>query len=117
MVTINEEEALHAGKTPFPLWDFSMYNDFTTEAVPAMADTQSIMHWWLESAHFKKELGDLILDMIFNYHRSGRSMPDDFGVLLNIENIDSHLQKIRIDRQQYRNSHPGDIAEIERLFK
>lgn len=117
LVIINEEEACHFGKPPFPLWDFSIYNELTTESLPPLGDMESTMHWWWDSDHYKKELGDLMLDRIFNYHGLGRIVPDDFGVLLNSENIDSNLQKIRVDRQQYRDTHPEDVAEIENLFK
>jgi hypothetical protein len=117
LVTINEEEALQYDKTPFPLWDFSDDNELTTEAVPAVDDTQTIMHWFKDTRHYKKELGDLVLDRIFGYSAPGRQVPDDFGVLLNSGNIDSILQKIRSDRQKYQNTHPGDVAEIQALFK
>ena len=82
-----------------------------------MGDMETEMHWYRDSSHYKKELGDLMLDRIFNYHGSNRVVSDDFGVLLNSENIDSHLQKIRSDRQHYHDTHPEDIAEIENLFK
>jgi hypothetical protein len=38
-------------------------------------------------------------------------------VLLNSGNIDSVLEKIRSDRQHYRDTHPADVAEIQALFK
>ena len=117
LVSINEEEARNYGKQPFPLWDFSDDNDFTTEAVPAVNDTQTVMRWFMDTRHYKKELGDLVLDRIFGYSAPGRQAPDDFGVLLNSGNIDSVLQKIRSDRQHYQDTHPADVAEIQALFK
>ena len=117
LVTINEEEAHHFSKTPFPLWDFSTYNEFTTEDVPPLGNTEAMMHWYWDGPHYRKELGDLMLDRIFNYHVSGRVEVDNLALLLNSENINDNLEKIRIDREQYRNTHPEDIAEIEGLFK
>jgi hypothetical protein len=117
LVTINEEEARNYGKEPFSLWDFSGYNEFTTEAVPQAGDTQTMMRWFIDPRHYSKELGDMILDRIFDYIDPGRLTPDYFGVLLNSENIDSVLEKIRTDRENYRNTHPEDVAEIEALFK
>jgi hypothetical protein len=115
LVEINEEEALRAGESSFPLWDFSVYNQFTTEPIPKTGDTETAMQWYWDSSHYKKELGDIMLDKIFHYHESGRIVPDNFGILLTSENIDDHLQKIRADRQHYRDTHPDDIAEIEEL--
>jgi hypothetical protein len=40
MVQINEQQANKYGKTPFPLWDFSGYNTFTTEEVPPLDNIQ-----------------------------------------------------------------------------
>ncbi|MFC1932391.1 hypothetical protein ACFLXU_02005 [Chloroflexota bacterium] len=51
------------------------------------------MQWYWDSSHYKKELGDLMLDKIFNYHESGRIVPDNFGVLITSDNIERHLEK------------------------
>ena len=89
---------------------------FTTEAVPAPGDTETMMRWYLDSSHYKKGLADLMLDRLFGYAAPERVVPDSFGVLVNSENIDGHLQKIRADRQNYRDTHPDDIAEIEKVY-
>ncbi|MBN1161078.1 MAG: hypothetical protein JXA17_03930 [Dehalococcoidales bacterium] len=117
LVAINEEEARNYGSEPFPLWDFSGYNEFTIEAVPVAGDTETMMHWWIDPRHYNKELGDFILDRIFGYYGPSHTMRTDFGVLLNSANIDSVLQKIREDRQYYRDTHPEDVAEIDALFE
>ncbi len=51
------------------------------------------MQWYWESSHFKKEVGDLVLDKLFDYQALGRVIPDDFGILINRNNIEAHLQK------------------------
>lgn len=117
LVNINEEEARILDKEPFPIWDFSGYNEFTTEALPAEGDTQTMMRWFIDPRHYKKELGDLILDRVFGYHDPERFVPDNFGVLLSSANINSVLEEIRSGRQHYRDTHPEDVAEIEALFK
>ena len=84
---INEQEAARSGESPYPLWDFSGYNSLTTEDVPPDGDSETQMKWYWESSHYKKELGDLVLDRIFDYHHPERIVPDDFGVLLTPKNI------------------------------
>ncbi|MBI3796729.1 MAG: hypothetical protein HY268_07150 [Deltaproteobacteria bacterium] len=74
------EAAQHPGEQPIPLWDFSGYNTLTTEDVPSAAEKGKPMQWYWESSHFKKELGDLVLDRLFDYHEPGREVPEDFGV-------------------------------------
>ena len=111
LVRINEEEATIAGKPPFPLWDFSVYCDFTTDPIPAPDDYTTEMKWYWDSSHYRKVLGDLLLDRVF-----GKTTLD-FGVLLTSDNIIEHLHSIRVDQQKYRSSHPVNIAEIEELAK
>lgn len=113
LVIMNEDEAKRAGVSAFPLWDFSGYNTITMETVPAYGDTKTIMRWYFESSHYTTATGDLILDRIFNFKSPVRTIPNDFGILLTSSNVDSHLANIRISREQYRFTHPLDIAEIE----
>ena len=104
LVTINKQQAKKYGKQPFPLWDFSGYNHYTTENITAK------MKWHWESSHYKSELGNIILNSVFE-----RKIADDFGVLINTKNIDKHLAEIRIKQQQYRKYHPIDAAEVLKL--
>jgi hypothetical protein len=97
MVRINAEQANKYGKTPFPLWDFSGYNSFTTEEVPPLGDIKTEMKWYWEASHYKKTLGDLALDRIFGEH----IIANDFGKLLESKNIEQQLAKIRTEQQQY----------------
>jgi hypothetical protein len=94
LVRINEEEAALAGRPPFPLWDFSYPNTITEEPIPPINDV-SPMRWHWEPIHYRKEAGDLILDRIFDYHSSTRSLPEDVGVSLTSTNIDDHLERSR----------------------
>lgn len=117
LVNMNEEEAQRTGQLPFPLWDFSGYHSISTETVPALGDTTTMMRWYFDSSHYTPAAGDLVLDRIFNYHAPDRTVPDDFGVLLTSQNIDTHLARIRTDREHYRLAHPEDVAEIETLAR
>jgi hypothetical protein len=65
---------------------------FTTESVPISGDNTTMLWYW-ESSHYKKDLGDLVLDRIFDYSDIGRRVSDDFGVRLTSENISSHFAK------------------------
>jgi hypothetical protein len=90
LVRINEEEASKAGRRPFPLWDFSTANAITTEPIPETGD-RSPMHWFWEGSHYRKETGDLILDLVLDYNDPTRAVPADFGARLTAANIDAHL--------------------------
>lgn len=115
LVQMNEEEAQRTGQSPFPLWDFSGYHSISTETVPTLGNTKTFMHWYFESSHYTPAAGDLVLDRIFNFKSRERSVADDFGVLLNSGNIDTHLSNIRLARVHYRQTHPEDVTEIESM--
>jgi hypothetical protein len=117
LTQINENVAKQQNKSPFALWDFSGYSLLTTEEVPPKGDTTTRMKYYYESSHYKKELGDILLDRIFDSNSSGGQDYPDFGVKLTSQNIDSHLAKLRAEREKWRSSHPVDVAEIEALKK
>jgi len=92
LVRINEEEAVRAGRSPLPLWDFSDPNTITREAIP-MAGDPTPTRWFWEYSHYRKATGDLILDRIFGYTDPSRALPADFGVRLTAANIDTHIAR------------------------
>lgn len=116
LVRINEEEALTSGRKSFPVWDFSGYNSYTMEKVPQLGDNTTQMDWYVESSHYNKDLGDLVLSEVLN---DAEENSDNvyIGVKLTMDNIDRHMAKLRNDRIKYRKSNPEDIVEIEIIAK
>lgn len=118
LVSILAADAVqHPREQPIRLWDFTGYTTLTTEDVPSAAEKGKSMRWYWESSHFKKELGDLVLDRLFNYHDSRRSVPEDFGVPITAENIETHLAWLREQQKRYSETHPQEVAEVEYLAK
>jgi hypothetical protein len=86
VVAIAERNTERGGKVE--VWDFSGVAPETLEAIPVKGDRQThLTHYW-EAGHFKKELGDLVIDRLLG-ERS------DFGIKLNSGNIDSWLAEDR----------------------
>jgi len=117
IVRLNEEIAQERRRPPFPLWDFSGFNTYTMEALPVLGDKETMMRWFWESSHYRKELGDLVLDRVLNYSDPNRPIANDFGVLLTSENVEKHLASIREAHQRYRQSHREEVKEIDDLVK
>ena len=117
LVEINEEEARKANSLSFPVWDFSGYNTITTEPVPPLGDITTEMKYYYESSHFKEELGDIVFSKIYNYQNSKTAIPDDFGVRINLKNLESHLKQIRKSQKIYQQTYPNDVKEIEDLLQ
>jgi tetratricopeptide (TPR) repeat protein len=106
-------EAAAAGKPQFPLWDFSGFNSVTTEAVPPAGDTTTVMKGFWHESHYKKEVGDLMIDRMFNYSDPARAVPPDFGKLLTPSRIDRWLAETRAQMRAYMASQPTEAALVE----
>jgi hypothetical protein len=61
-------------------WDFSGFNTVTTNN-----------YYYYETSHYRPIAGDLIICRMFNC--SNLKVPDDFGVFVNKENINTHIKK------------------------
>jgi hypothetical protein len=59
------------------------------------------MRWHWEPGHFKKELGDLVLDRILDVPAPADTPVEDFGIKLTPANIESHLAGVRSHRDRY----------------
>ncbi|TAF02480.1 MAG: hypothetical protein EAZ77_18810, partial [Nostocales cyanobacterium] len=92
-----------------PVWDFSGYNTITTEQI------NDVMENYPDSSHYTKPAGDLLLNRILGYQE--KEVPADFGVLVNKENIESHLAKIRLDREEWVKKRKDDLKLVESLEK
>jgi hypothetical protein len=77
-------------KASVRIWDFSGYNSITTEHLPVEDDPQIQMGGYIEVAHYKKAVGDLILNRIFESSNDQKRLIYDFGYPLDFRNIDTH---------------------------
>jgi hypothetical protein len=90
-----------------PVWDFSGYNSITTEPIG-----EEMENYW-DSSHYRKEVGDLILDRLFK--REDAVVPEDFGTLVTPDNIESHLKEIRADREAWAKQNPDAVQFVETI--
>lgn len=94
VVLFVEKIADEQNKKPYRVIDFSVYHELTDEKVPTDPKEKMKYHW--EASHYKKELGDIVLDRLL-----GISSYKDFGVELNSQNIDNHIENLRDDRVKF----------------
>ncbi|WP_413175096.1 hypothetical protein [Anabaena azotica] len=90
-----------------PVWDFSGYNTITNEPI------NDVMENYADNSHYVKPVGDLLLNRILSYQEN--EVPADFGVLVTKENIESHLGKIRSDREEWVKTRPNELDLVESL--
>ena len=58
------------------------------------------MWGYLDPLHYKKEVGDLVLEKLFSEEGEALS-PEDFGVRISPDQIHDHLMQIRAGRDNY----------------
>ncbi len=104
-------------KPTIQLWDFSGYNTITTENYPSKNNPKEPMQGFMEPAHYKKQVGDMILDRIFDHQNANQEVPEDFGIQLKNENLEDRLAKIREDRIRYQKTHRKEIEKIGLIGK
>lgn len=90
IVRINGQEAVFAERQPFAVHDFTGYYPYTT-----VNPTKARMEYHFEASHFTPKLSGKVLDVIMN---SEAEQPR-FGIVLDSENIEQHLQVLRAQKE------------------
>jgi hypothetical protein len=75
------------------LWDFLDYSSFTTEPVPPPADRLTATRWFWEPNHFKKQLGEVMIDRMLGDDGPG------FGAILTPGSVAGRNRDVRAQRQ------------------
>jgi hypothetical protein len=82
--------------TTIALWDFLEYVSYTTEVVPPPGDRTTMLRWFWEPVHFRKTLGDVMLQRIFE------GTPDGFGVRLTPSIVAARNKQVRAQRDAWK---------------
>lgn len=94
-----------------PVWDFSGYSPYTTEAVPPAGNHTQQLRWFYEPVHFQPALGDLMIARI-----EGEAPGSGFGVELTPENLPAHIADFHKAQAAWEATHKGDIARIAAII-
>ena len=87
----------------FPLLDYSGYTPYTVEKVPQKKDIY--MNWYDDSAHYRSDLGDLILS------NSAHGAP------LVTKRMPIYQARENLAHQAYKKQNPTDVYYIQKLAK
>ena len=96
------------------LWDFSGFNELSNEQPPALADKQTVLAWFWEPAHYRRQYGDMMLSQMLalSCHSSPKSAK---GVLLDKEGVDALLEDFDAQMLLYFDNYPEAVMRIEAL--
>ena len=118
LVRIISEEKKKAGPAAsVRIFDFSGFNEFTTEPVPTPDSNGGSpeMRWYIDSSHYNKALGNKILERVIGLQSNETTAAKPFGVLLREDNIDAHLRDVRAKKKRWYATYPEDVMEIRAI--
>ena len=102
-------DARRRGGCNIRLFDFSGFNNITSEEIPQATGKDTMQNYW-EQSHYRSEVGLRILDELFE---AGKKAEDDiFGFELRSDTIEQHLLNFRNSRRQYITNHPKETFNI-----
>jgi hypothetical protein len=111
----NQSVARRHDSAPFPLWYFATLNSVTTDPLAdAGAGRSDESPYWYEPSHYRKNVGDWILDRVLETSPVQDGPPADFGVLLTAQNIDTVLRQRARDYADWVRQHPAVVAQVDR---
>lgn len=115
LVSVNSKVSELKGSSLFNIWDFSGYSVYNTLPIPSLEESEHPFKWYWESSHYKKELGDLVLNKVLNLDQLSLVNPNIFGVKITMENIDIHIDQTRKDKAKWESDFQTYVMEIEKI--
>tara|TARA_R110000744_G_scaffold160050_10_gene276292 strand:+ start:837 stop:1961 length:1125 start_codon:yes stop_codon:yes gene_type:complete len=112
LVNTNLAVAERLNTKPFPIFDFNLINQYTSEKFDLVGNSEP-KYWW-ESSHYKKALGDKLIDWI-NGAKDTRD--SSIGVALTPENIDQHIETQTSRLLQWQKARPEVMNELCNVIK
>ncbi len=106
------EASRHPDQKPIPLYDFYGYSSVTTEPLPPEGSHEEMANYW-DTSHFKEQIGDMILNRLFETDDPQHPCPKDFGMLLTKDNVEANIARMHLDHQRYIKQYPEELAEIK----
>ena len=97
------------------VWDFSGFTPYHCEAVPPSNDRETQLKWYWEGGHFKKELGDVVLNQLFAPDAATQATLPQVGRVITPDSLAAKVQQDQIDEARCRQDLPGLLAEVERI--
>jgi len=104
---VERRNRAHPDRGPARLLDFAGFSPYACEPVPR--DPSGSMRWYWDPTHFKKELGDVLLERMFG----GAPADGDFGAPLRPDSVDALLARQNDERIRYAAAHGEDVRLLD----
>jgi hypothetical protein len=98
------------------LFDFSGFGPYNCEHVPQPGEADATTTWYWEGGHFKKQLGDIVLDRILAAPASALQQAS-FGFVLDAASESADAARIATERRACVAAQPATFASARRLME
>lgn len=103
-----------AGEYAVPLWDFNTFDQYSTETPPPLNEKHNELRWFWEPAHYRHELGDLMLASMLDRQCGNGRWVGKFGVDVTGVRLQHHLNELRSEMHEFIDEHPEVIKRLEK---
>jgi hypothetical protein len=103
-----------AGRNNVTLWDFTDFDRYSSEDIDLLPARGKGLQWFWEPAHYRKELGDIMLANIFRSNCAGDA--PRYGTVLTAATLEAHDAELRRRRDAYMQDHPRVLARLRALL-
>jgi hypothetical protein len=101
-----------AAEYTVPLWDFNTIDRHSTEHPPSLGDKRSELQWFWEPAHYRHELGDLMLAAMLDRQCGKSRETGKFGVKLAPLSLQPHLERLKLEMHRFILDNPHVIERL-----
>lgn len=111
---------LSHGDLRISLIDYSGYSPTQCESIPAKGDLESSPRGYWEAGHFKKELGDTVLEQALSLSAGTRPPADTepgFGMRLDETSLALNRQRIAQERSACAGAYPQLFADVRTIVQ
>lgn len=91
------------------VFDFSGFNNVTTEAAPQVSGAATMRNYW-EASHYREHVGQMVLERMFGRGDAG------FGVELAPQSLAQHQAAQRAARDRYHREHAAETALVRSVL-
>lgn len=105
-----------ANRHSVPIWDFNDLGAMATESPPPPGNRRDMLHWYWEPAHYRRELGDLMLKAMDGAECASAARNLLTGVRLTEENLTTHQAGLTAELASYRATHAAEYGGLVKLL-
>ncbi|WP_426070255.1 hypothetical protein [Janthinobacterium sp. DSP2-3-3] len=96
--------------------DFSGFGPYNCEAIPTQQQRHASTRWYWEAGHFKKALGDIVMQRVMT-QKDSASYANQFGMPLTSATLAANRDRIAAERSACMAAQPEMFEFSEKLFE